>query len=399
MSLLADLLSKVKYKSASGMEGHKTDVPPDLKRVVSNSAEKEAVKKRIIIFSVLILFAIISGIGGVYLIELSIKPSAIKTALRQAQDDSQKTEDREQKTDKNIQQLAVDQEITAERQESRVQSSETSEPPKPKTGADAKTDAVLKPKAVKPKLAKKMEPQNEAKEETIEEKKTSEKQKLTGKAEAMPKAKTKDDPKEIQKPAVAEQKPGPKTHSPQKDVYLYTARTYESRKDYHQALLNYKKALEIEPDNFIIMNNIASVLIHLGSMEEAIKYAGSALNTRKDYTPSLINLGIAHIRLNNPTEGEMHLSKALSLEPSNSYALLNIGILYEKRGDNERAYGYFYKLSEIGNIQGYLGIARIWEKQGMISDAARIYKEILSMNNIDPKIKKLANDRLLQLGH
>jgi len=392
VSLLADLLSKVKNKSAAGVEGRKTDIPPDLKRVVSNSAEKEAVKKKIVIFSVLILFAIISGIGGVYLIELYIiKPPAIKkiaerTAPPQIETRPAPPLPETDKTETDKKDNAKPADIPDH--------TKIPEPPKPRAGTDAETDAALKPKTIKPKPAKKPQPQKEAKKETVEEKKTSEEQKPTGKAEAN----AKDKPKKIQKPAVAEQKPEPKTHDPQKDVYLYTAKTYESRKDYHQALHNYKKALEIEPDNFTIMNNIASVLIRLGSLEEAIKYAGSALNTRKDYVPSLINLGIAHILLNNLTEGEMHLSKALSLEPSDSYALLNIGILYEQRGDNERAYGYFYKLSEMGNIQGYLGIARIWEKQGRTSEAARIYREILSMNNVDPKIKKLANDRLLQLG-
>jgi tetratricopeptide (TPR) repeat protein len=180
-------------------------------------------------------------------------------------------------------------------------------------------------------------------------------------------------------------------------VYLYTARTYESKKDYHQALLNYKKAMEFDPGNYIIMNNISSVLIHLGSFEESIKYAKNVLTIKKDYAPSLINIGIAYIRLNNPSEGEACLSKALSIEPSNSFALLNLGLLYEKRGDNDRAYSYFSKLSEMGNIQGYLGIARIAEKQGRSSDAVRIYREVLSMNNIDPKTRKLVNDRLLQI--
>ncbi len=113
----------------------------------------------------------------------------------------------------------------------------------------------------------------------------------------------------------------------------------------------------------------------------------------------MINIGIAYIRLNNQSEGEAYLSKALSIEPSNSYALLNLGLLYEKRGDNDKAYGYFSKLSEIGNIHGHLGIARIAEKQGRNSDAVRIYREILSMNNIDPKTRKLVNDRLLLLGN
>ncbi|MEW6740738.1 MAG: tetratricopeptide repeat protein [Nitrospirota bacterium] len=369
MSLLADLLSKVKYKSASVGEGRKTDVPPDLKRVVSSSAEKEATKKRILILSVLVLLAIVAGVGAVYLMELYIKPSAKKRIAK----------------------------TTAPTQiETRPALPEV-ESPKPQAPATKPKPSETKPKAAKPKPAKEIPKQKPEQKKTpepkIEEKKIAEEQRPEPKAEPKAENFQKDAEK---KPAIA-QEPQPKPQDSQKDVYLYTARTYESKKDYHQALLNYKKAIEIDPGNYIIMNNISSVLIHLGSFEESIKYAKNVLAIKKDYVPSLINIGIAYIRLNNPAEGEAYLSKALSIEPSNSYALLNLGLLYEKRGDNDKAYGYFSKLSEMGNIQGHLGIARIAEKQGKSSDAVRIYREILSMNNIDPKTRKLVNDRLLQL--
>jgi len=378
VSLLADLLSKVKYKSTSGAEGRKTDVPPDLKRVVSSSTEKEAIKRRIIIFSILTLLAIISGVVAVYFMELYIKPSTKKVVR------SQESGVRSQRTEVKNHQLEEKTELPDSKLGTQ-NSDAKGESSKPQAPATKPEPSASKPKAAKPKPAKERPTQKEV----TEEKKTTEEQ--------PPKPTGEDLPRDSQERAVTAQEPRIKTHDSQKDVYLYTARTHESKKDYHQALSNYKKALEIDHENYIIMNNISSVLIHLGSFEESIKYSKNALNIRKDYVPSLINLGIAYIRLNNLAEGEGYLSRALSIESSNSYALLNFGILYEKRGDNDKAYSYFSKLSDIGNIQGYLGIARILEKQGKTSDAVRIYKEIISMNNIDPKIKKLANDRLLQL--
>lgn len=379
MSLLADLLSKVKY------EGRKTDVPPDLKRVVSSSAEKEATKKRIIIFSILILFAIVSGVVAVYFMESYIKPSATKKIARTT-------------APKQIESKPVSPPAEPE---SKVDvKGGTIEAPKPTAKVDS---AASKPRTVKQRPAKESRQQKGSPEsqrlygaEKAFKKEATEEKKIA--KEKPPEPTGEDLPRDSQKKAVTAQEPQIKTHDAQKDVYLYTARTYESKKDYHQALSNYKKALDIDPENYIIMNNISSVLIHLGSFEESIKYSKNILNIRKDYVPSLINLGIAYIRLNNLAEGEGYLSRALSIESSNSYALLNLGILYEKRGDHDKAYSYFSKLSDIGNIQGYLGIARILEKQGKASDAVRIYKEIISMNNIDPKIKKLANDRLIQLG-
>jgi len=97
-------------------------------------------------------------------------------------------------------------------------------------------------------------------------------------------------------------------------------------------------------------------------------------------------------------EGESYLLKALSVEPSNKNAMFNIAIFCERQGDNDEAYNYFYKLFEMGEIQGRLGTARIAEKQGNISLAVRVYKEILSMGGVDTQIKKLANERLVYLS-
>jgi Tfp pilus assembly protein PilF len=182
-----------------------------------------------------------------------------------------------------------------------------------------------------------------------------------------------------------------------RDVYLYTARTYESKRDYQQALYNYKKALGLDPENYIILNNISSILIQMGSYEESIVYSKNALAVKNTYPPSLINLGIACIRIDKLTEGEGYLTKALSIEPSNRYAILNLAIMQERQGDLDKAYASFYRLSGMGDIQGYLGIARIAEKRGKNSDAARIYQEILSMNDVDPKLKKLARERLSRI--
>lgn len=376
MSLLADLLSKVKYKSASAGEGRKTDVPPELKRVVSSSAEKETTKKKVLILSVLVLLAIVAGVGAVYLMELYIKPSVKK----------------------QIAKTTTPTQIATRPALLEVES------PKPQAPTTKPEPSETKPKDAKPK------PEKETSKQKPEQKKTSEPK--TADRSQLPVDRKNDKDSEDktdnrqtvnnrQKPDVQNSIPDSQLSPPnsQKDVYLYTARTYESKKDYHQALSNYKKAMEIDPDNYIIMNNISSVLIHLDLFEESIKYAKNVLSIKKDYVPSLINIGIAYIRLNNPAEGEAYLSKALSIEPSNSYALLNLGLLYEKRGDNDRAFGYFSKVSEMGNIQGHLGIARIAEKQGRSSDAVRIYREILSMNNIDTKTRKLVNDRLLQLSN
>lgn len=94
---------------------------------------------------------------------------------------------------------------------------------------------------------------------------------------------------------------------------------------------------------------------------------------------------------------EGHLLKAISLEPSNRHAVFNIALLYEKMDEYGKAGISFERLSQLGDIQGYLGLARIAEREGRISDAIRFYREIMSMADVEPRLKRFVNERLVML--
>jgi tetratricopeptide (TPR) repeat protein len=124
-----------------------------------------------------------------------------------------------------------------------------------------------------------------------------------------------------------------------------------------------------------------------------------ALTVQKNYIPSLVNLGVANIQLGNMTEGEMYLLKGRSIDQSNKTVLFNLGLLYEKTSSYKESLAAFQRLADMKDAEGYLGMARILEKQGNRSEAEKIYKELLSMDNIDPATRQLANERLQIIGN
>lgn len=350
MSLLADLLSKLKYqKKEHG------DVPLGLKRIVSESQKRALLKKKLMAFSFLIVFVVASGFGAVYFMESYIEPVTIKKSVQQNINEdipSGQTSDNTDIPITAIPSIAPLKDIKSRHEIVPISSIQIA----------GQTD-----KKIVVNTSEKMIPSPDP-TPTGAEIHIVNKQEIT------------------------------QNLNEYKDSLLYSAKAYEFKNDYYQALLNYKKALELDPQNYIIMNNISSVLIHMGNFRDALRYLENALSIKKDYVPSLINLGISYIRLGNSVEGESYLLKALSVEPSNKYAMFNIAIFYERQGDNDKAYNYFYKLFEMGEIQGFLGTARIAEKQGNISLAVRVYKEIIAMSAIDTQIKKMANERLVYLS-
>jgi hypothetical protein len=348
MSLLADLLSRVKH------QGFKRDVPPNLRQVVEDSSERATIKKKVALLSVIVLAAVIAGFGVIYVLNTFIKPSAVKPMVPQPQPA-----------------LPAGSMIASQSAPPAVQ---TPAPAPPLSHPEVSAPAPAPPSQHAP-------AQHSHKHKPVLKKRPVPAP-IDGEA------------------AVAETKSGQisKEGSEKKDMYLYAARASESSKDYKEALSNYTKALDFDPGNYFILNNIAGIMLLMGRYNDALLYARNAFNIRADYAPSLINMGIASVKLNNTADGERYLSRALTLDPSNKTSLLNLALLHEKNVEYERAYSSFYKLAELGDVQGYLGLARIAEKNGKTPDAARIYREILSMNNISPKIRKLASERLSLLG-
>jgi hypothetical protein len=344
MSILSDLLSKIRQPLPS------KEVPPGLRSTVSAIKKKESNKRRIVIIIALSVLAVSSGFALVYLTEVYLKGGVKQTAYqrgiaggpvtqqaipspsvsdkglkeerRQATDNKQVADSRRQDGDKTVNDGIKEKRSSPETTRSRSQPGPstrtlmkvTPSSPQPVEDHDKKETTLGIPEVGKP-------VQQEG-------------QKVTTKAERLP-------------------------DTSEKDLYLYMARAYESKRDYSNALLSYKKVLGIEPGNYRVMNNIASILIKLNLYDEAKTYLSMALDVRNDYVPGIINLGIVFARAGEAKKAEDSLLKALTLEPDNRDALLNLAILYEKEGSYEKARQHYLRLKQLGDPRGETGLERI----------------------------------------
>lgn len=354
MSLLADMLSKI---TLTEREGRGVDVPPGLRRTVSDYTKKEANKQRVFILSFLITLFIASGIASFYFAEY-VKPNASD----RNKDEGGRIRIAEHE-DRNKQAAPKGPQSEAINQVKQAATIGHEQETEPKTTEMEKRHDTANKDNIPDIIKKEVKPARKAAGK-IE----------TGKKEALEK-----------QPVTS------------KDSYLYMAGAAEKRKDYAGAIDNYKNVLEADPYNYVVLNNMANLLIHLGSYELAIEYSKKALDIKKDHIASLINTGIAYMKTENYAEGKRYLLQALSIEPTSRYALFNIALLFEKTGDYHKGNEYFQTLANMGDIQGYLGMGRIAEKEERVAAAIKIYKDILSMSLADPQIKMHANERIVVL--
>lgn len=312
MSLLSELLSKIRTIQP------RKDAPPGLRNTISLLKGKEAVNKRLILLTVFVIIAVISGFITVSFI-------------------GQITGKKETSRDSNISIQEI--KSRAQKQEPKIQDVKTQVPAPPPPPAPA---ADMKPET------------KSAKSETIVPSKKEirrKKKPVSFKGRALNKEKQKiaAEPPVNNKPAV---------DSPEKDSYLYIANTFETKKDYPRAIASYKEVLLLEPGNYRVLNNIASLLVRANSFEEAKAYSQMTLNIKKDYVPGLINMGIALAGLKEPSS-EGYFLQALQLEPDNRYALLNLAILFEKQGNYKKAAECYSKLQSLGVAEGRTGLQRL----------------------------------------
>jgi tetratricopeptide (TPR) repeat protein len=355
MSLLADLLSKIKQPQT------KRDVPPNLKNIVQTSAQKSASRRRIILLSVLFAVSTITGIFLVYFTR-TLSEKSVSNIGAPARERAELTERQIQNKEGNT---SGQPEISKSAES--VQPLKTKEPIQ-----DIK---VGKPEVVKPK-----------KHEDV--------------SQAAPGigSRGKEILPNLEQVIVKKESPNKSLSEFELDTFLYSAREHEMKNEYQGALLNYKKVLETDKNNFVIMNNIAYIYLKLGLTEESVRYSQMAFEINKDYIPALINLGVASAKSENISAAEDYFNNALKLDPNNQNVILNLAVLYERQRDYPKAYNYFSRLAKSGDLSGTLGLARVYEKQDKAEEALKLYKSAYADNSLNDKTRSEVKQRIIVLS-
>jgi len=178
------------------------------------------------------------------------------------------------------------------------------------------------------------------------------------------------------------------------DAYLFAARSAEARRDYSQAMQQYRKALEVDPQNYRVLNNIASTSLTLGMYQDALGFASRALQLKGDYVSALVNAGIAHGKLGNESGARAMLGRAVLVDPANRSALYNLALSQERSAAWDESLNSYRRLADTGDAQGVLGMARVKERRGDRFDALRLYREVTSHPDAGQRLKDLARERI-----
>ncbi len=123
---------------------------------------------------------------------------------------------------------------------------------------------------------------------------------------------------------------------------LALARTYDLMQDDTAAESIYLETIRMTPKNWDVYQGYGYFLIRKGRHEEAIRNYKKVLNLTPENVAALYNMGIAYLYLGKFKEAATSLNGAVELEPRGE-AFLNAGSMYYFSGDFENAVKMYKK--------------------------------------------------------
>lgn len=112
---------------------------------------------------------------------------------------------------------------------------------------------------------------------------------------------------------------------------------HRRHKNYKMAELEFKKALELSPNNAYAHYNLGLVYTEAGVYKEALKQYEEAVKIDPGLWQSYQNMSVVYDYMNDGKKSLEYIQKAISGSPNNSALITNLGLIYLKMGDKVQA--------------------------------------------------------------
>jgi len=165
------------------------------------------------------------------------------------------------------------------------------------------------------------------------------------------------------------------------DAYSNMGNALKDKGDLEAAIESYKQALKIKPDYAQAYNNMGNALKDKGDLDAAIISYKQALKIKPDYAQAYSNMGNA-LKSQGDVEAAIDSFKqALKIKPDYAQAFNNMGNALYDKGDLEAAINSYKKALKIkpDYFQAYNNIGIALKDKGDLEAAIDIYKQVLKI--------------------
>jgi tetratricopeptide (TPR) repeat protein len=160
------------------------------------------------------------------------------------------------------------------------------------------------------------------------------------------------------------------------------ALSYTDRKDWDNAILEYREVIRLQPTAIRAYNNLGNIYTKREDYSRAVPCYREMIRLRPDLAHPYNNIGSILLRMERLDEALKYFQVALRLRPDMAETHNNVGNIYFRKGDYEAAVGSYREALKYkpfhSSIHFNLGKARV--KQGRLDEAAAHYTEALRIN-------------------
>ena len=149
-----------------------------------------------------------------------------------------------------------------------------------------------------------------------------------------------------------------------------------------EAIAQFQKAMQIKPDLAEAHNNLGNALLQKGNVDEAVVQYQKALQIKPDFAEACYNLGKTLLEKGKVDEAMVHFQKALQIKPDYAEARNGLGNALLQKGNVDEAVVQYLKALQIkpdlAEAHNNLGAALF--QQGKVDEAIAQYQRALQIN-------------------
>lgn len=173
--------------------------------------------------------------------------------------------------------------------------------------------------------------------------------------------------------------------------FFEKAREYFEKKEFLKALVEYKKAIRLEPNDANLYNNLGTTYVSLEDTLGAVQAYESALKIDPSNRTVLLNLSQALIEKGAYRKAEHWLRKLAVKAPQDSDTYLLLGVVYYRMGKYTRSISAYLKALVFSSGKTgmeadiFNNLGSCYAKLGRFEEAGQAYQKALQLNPHHPK--------------
>ncbi len=167
-----------------------------------------------------------------------------------------------------------------------------------------------------------------------------------------------------------------------------------------EAVLQYRKALELDPDLLAARTGLAAALLADGQPDEAAAECRRALTDHPDSASAHYHLGTALFRSREVDQAIEHYREALRLEPGLADAHTGLGAALGVQGRFDESVAEFREAVRLKPdvAESRRGLGMALARQGKIEEAVEEWQQAVAVAPADVRLRCLLADHLLKLN-